>query len=293
MANSDQWWSNETIAVVTGGNRGIGLEIVRQLAEKGVTTVLTSRNIEQGHLAVEQLKAKGLHNVAFHRLDVTDSRSAQELAAWIKQKYGGLDILINNAGIVSYFHDDKKQGAVDVIETNYYGVKKVIESLLLVIKPSKFGGRIINVSSRLGLLKDFRSEELKAMISNEMLSESVIDSFLKNFLADVSNGQITSKGWPTIDLEGRGPEAYSDYCVSKIALNAYTRVLAHEFLSRAYGEKVYVNVVCPGYTQTDMTLGMGNNTVEEGADTVVWLALLPPSELPSGKFLAERTEVSF
>ncbi|KAJ7518647.1 hypothetical protein O6H91_20G002100 [Diphasiastrum complanatum] len=126
-----------------------------------------------------------------------------------------------------------------------------------------------------------------------MLSKSVIDSFMNNFLVDATNGQIRNKGWPTIDFEGRGLEAYSDYCVSKIALNAYTRVLARELLSREDGQKVYANAMTPGYTKTDMSLGMGNDIVEEGADTAVWLALLTPLELPFGKFLAERAEIPF
>ncbi|KAJ7519556.1 hypothetical protein O6H91_20G044200 [Diphasiastrum complanatum] len=291
MMTNNQWWSNETIAVVTGGNKGIGLEIVSQLAKNGVTTILTARNVDRGQLAVDQLRAKGLPNVAFHQLDVTDSKSIENLAVWIKQQHGGLDILINNAGIISYFHKDKKQGAMDVVATNYYGVKKVTKSLLPLIRPSEAFGRIINVSSRTGQLQVLRSQELKEVVSAEMLIESVIDSFVENFLADVSTGQIISKGWPII--EGRGPEAYSDYSVSKIALNAYTRVLAGELMSRADGPKISVNAICPGYTNTDMSLGLGKKTVGEGADTAVWLALLPPSELPCGKFLAERAEVPF
>ncbi|KAK7390005.1 hypothetical protein VNO78_25302 [Psophocarpus tetragonolobus] len=87
-------------AVVTGANKGIGLEIVRQLASAGIKVVLTSRNQQRGLQALETLKASGLsHLVLFHQLDVADATSVTSLAGFIKSKFGKLDILINNAGI--------------------------------------------------------------------------------------------------------------------------------------------------------------------------------------------------
>ncbi|KAJ7529859.1 hypothetical protein O6H91_15G069200 [Diphasiastrum complanatum] len=290
MANNDKrstWWSKDTVAVVTGANKGIGLEIVRQLAQNGVTTILTARNEGRGQSAVSLLKAEGLQNVDFHQLEVTDLKSVEDFVAWLKQQYSGLDILINNAGIHSYGYTDKKQGAREVIGTNYYGVKNVTKELLPLIRT---GGRIVNVSSKLGQLETLNNKELKDTISTEEhLSENLIDLFVNQFLEAVNKGEISKQGWPTCEL-GVGPEAFSDYSVSKIGLNAYTKLLASQLSSR-----LYVNSFCPGYTQTDMTGGLGDKTVKEGADTGVWLALLPPSshDLPSGKFFYERVQIPF
>lgn len=88
-----RWWSSETIAVVTGANRGIGFEIAHQLALHGVTVVLTSRETAVGEEAVKVLQEGGL-NVAFHQLDIVDPASIQAFCDWIKETYGGLDILV-------------------------------------------------------------------------------------------------------------------------------------------------------------------------------------------------------
>ncbi|XP_059075468.1 short-chain dehydrogenase/reductase 2b-like [Cryptomeria japonica] len=89
-----KWWSEET-----GANRGIGLEIVRQLACKGMTVVLTCRNEKNGLAAMKDLGEAGLDNVHFHILDVQSSQSVSDLAQWLKTMFGGLDILINNAAV--------------------------------------------------------------------------------------------------------------------------------------------------------------------------------------------------
>ncbi|GFP82707.1 (+)-neomenthol dehydrogenase, partial [Phtheirospermum japonicum] len=87
-------------AVVTGANKGIGLEICRQLASQGVSVVLTARNEKRGLEAIEKLKKSGLSDyVMFHQLDVTDFSSVDSLAGFIKSKIGKLDILVNNAGV--------------------------------------------------------------------------------------------------------------------------------------------------------------------------------------------------
>jgi carbonyl reductase 1 len=90
-----KWWSKETVAVVTGANKGIGFEIVRQLAKQGITVVLTARDTNRGERAVESLKCEGLDdNVNFHSLDVRSEQSALALAEWLRDTYGGIDILV-------------------------------------------------------------------------------------------------------------------------------------------------------------------------------------------------------
>jgi len=93
--------------VVTGGNKGIGLEVCRQLAGAGVTVVLTARDEARDAAAVEKLRELGLPDVLFHQLDITDAPSIARLADFLETRFGKLDILVNNAalGAVEYVHD--------------------------------------------------------------------------------------------------------------------------------------------------------------------------------------------
>ena len=91
--------SQQPIALVTGANRGIGLEVVRQLAQQGMTVVLGSRDLEKGQAAAATLVAEGLA-VLPQALDVTSSQSIEHLATWMEQELGYLNVLVNNAGIL-------------------------------------------------------------------------------------------------------------------------------------------------------------------------------------------------
>lgn len=93
---ASRWWSQDTLAVVTGGNKGIGYDIVKQLAQHGITTVLTSRDVTRGENATKQLREDGLP-VVYHQLDVTSAESARTLASWLKQHHGGVDILVGSS----------------------------------------------------------------------------------------------------------------------------------------------------------------------------------------------------
>lgn len=88
-----RWWSSETIAVVTGANRGIGFEIAHQLAMHGLTVILTSRETGVGEEAAKVLQEGGL-NVVVHQLDVVDHDSIKTFTDWVQENYGGVDILV-------------------------------------------------------------------------------------------------------------------------------------------------------------------------------------------------------
>ncbi|KAJ1387756.1 Short-chain dehydrogenase/reductase SDR [Sesbania bispinosa] len=287
-ADHQRWWSKETIAVVTGGNRGIGFEICRQLADHGVTVILTSRDDSVGVESAKVLQEGGL-DVACHQLDVLDSESINQFAQWLQENYGGLDILVNNAGVNFNFgsHNNSVENARLVIDTNYYGTKHMIEAMIPLMKSSAAGARIVNVSSRLGRLNGKRNrlenEALREQLSDvESLSEELIDEIVTTFLQQVEDGTWTSGGWP---------QTFTDYSVSKLAVNAYTRFLAGKLSERPEG-KIYINCYCPGWVKTALTGYAGSVTVEEGADTGVWLSLLPDQAI-TGKFFAERRELNF
>ncbi|KAJ8752604.1 hypothetical protein K2173_005493 [Erythroxylum novogranatense] len=287
-SDHQRWWSSETVAVVTGANRGIGFEIVRQLAGHGLTVILTSRETSAGLEASKVLQESGL-SVAFHQLDVLESSSIKEFAEWVKQNYGGIDILVNNAGVnYNLGSDNSVEHAKMVIDTNYYGTKNVTKAMIPLIRPSAAGSRIVNLSSRLGRLNGKRNriedEALRQQLSDtETISEEIIDKMVSTFLGQVEDGTWTSGGWP---------QTQTDYSISKLAVNAYTRVLAKVLSDRPEGQKIYVNCYCPGKVKTAMTAWAGNISAEGGADTGVWLALLPDQAI-TGKFFAERREINF
>ena len=223
------------IALVTGANRGIGLEVVRQLARRGFTALLGARDAEKGKWAAAPLEGEGLKVIPV-QLDVTAEASIETLRRWTEERFGRLDVLVNNAGVLY----DSWQRAVgadlklvrEAFETNTLGPWRVTQAFLPLLRRSG-GGRIVNVSSESGSLAGM----------------------------------------------GGGTPAYG---VSKVALNALTRMLADELR----GERILVNSVCPGWVATEMGGRDAPRSVEEGAAGVVWAATLPDSG-PTGGFFRD------
>ncbi|KAL0464759.1 UNVERIFIED_CONTAM: (+)-neomenthol dehydrogenase [Sesamum latifolium] len=286
-------------AVVSGANKGIGFEICRQLASHGITVVLTARDENKGLQALNQLKGSALSDhVIFHQLDVTDLGSIASLAEFIKSQFGKLDILVNNAGITgAIFHVEKieavrpfiqeanvnwddlvtqtYEAAAEGLQTNYYGAKRLSEALLPLLRLSD-SPRIVNVSSASGKLKYITNEWAKmVLIDAENLGEESLDQVLNEFLKNFKEGNLYVEGQPGV---------LAAYTISKAAMNAYTRILAKKYPG------FRINSVCPGYVKTDMNCNTGILAVEEGAESVVRLALLPVDG-PSGLFFV-RNEVS-
>ncbi|KAF8393785.1 hypothetical protein HHK36_019983 [Tetracentron sinense] len=270
-SSSTRWWSNSTVAIVTGANKGIGFALVKRLAELGLTVILTCRDVSRGHKAVQSLRAQGFH-VDFFLLDVSDPASINTFASWFREKFGALDILVNNAAVS--FNDIGKNSvehAETVMKTNFYGSKLLTETLLPLFCRSVSKGRILNISSRLGLLNVSNSTVREILEDEEGLSEARIEEIVSWFLEDVKRGVWEEKGWPKL---------WTDYSVSKLALNAYSRLLANRY----EGCGLSVNCFCPGFTQTAMTRGKGVHTAEAAAEIGAKLVLLPPGNLPTGKF---------
>ncbi|KAF3631460.1 putative transcription repressor MYB4-like [Capsicum annuum] len=147
-----RWWSKETVAIVTGANKGIGFAIVKRMAELGLTVILTARNNARGMEAVESLNKLGLH-VYYHQLDVSDASSIKAFNSWFANNFSALDILVNNAAVsFNDIHENSVEHAEAVICTNFYGPKRLIEELWPTFRCSSTLTRILNISSRLGLL---------------------------------------------------------------------------------------------------------------------------------------------
>ena len=145
--------TEKKVAFITGGNRGIGFETARQLAQTGVEVVIGSRNPEQGKEAAEKLQAEGL-DVEAIRFDITKSADYKEAYDYFNKKYGKLDILINNAGVWKEGAPGSPNNASTVtqatlhetFDTNFFGTIELTQTLLPLIKKSP-EGRIVNLSS--------------------------------------------------------------------------------------------------------------------------------------------------
>ncbi|CAL9000537.1 unnamed protein product [Prunus brigantina] len=302
---SNEGYGAERYAVVSGANKGIGYEVVRQLAAcQGVVVVLTARDEKRGRDAMSQLHHLGFSNVLFHQLDVLDPFSIQSLANFIDNRFGRLDILVNNAGASGAVVDEEAlkslnidpttwlsgkavnkiqcaikftyEKAEECLNTNYYGAKRLTEALLPLLQLSPQGGRIVNVSSLRSELKRIPSEEIRNELGDvETLTEEKVDALLTKFLVDFKQNALEANGW-TLMLPA--------YSISKATLNAYTRILAKKY------PKMYINCVHPGFVNTDINWHTGTMTLEEGAAGPVKLALLPNGG-PTGCYF-DQTEVA-
>ncbi|XP_054784007.1 (+)-neomenthol dehydrogenase-like [Prosopis cineraria] len=290
-------------AVVTGGNKGIGFGICKQLASEGITVVLTARDPKKGLEAVEKLGSDiGVSGqVIFHQLDVADPTSVSSLANFIRINLGKLDILINNAGVPGAQIDkdaleasmpalaegaaidfskvltETYELAEECIRTNYYGPKEMCKALIPLLEVSD-SPKIVNVCSTYGKLQYMPSGWPKGVLSDaESLTEEKLEEVVSQFLPDFKEGTLEAKGWPA------GSSAYT---VSKAALNAYTRILAKKYRSFC------INSVCPGHVKTEFSQHTGPLTADEGAESAVRLALLPNGS-HSGLFFSRSDVTSF
>lgn len=141
------------IALITGANKGIGLEIARQLGTQGITVLIGARDEKRGSEAAEKLQAENIDAHAV-QLDVMNQESIDAAAKYIENQFGKLDILVNNAGI---FIDNAPPSQLDMeilrrtYETNFFGVFAVTKAMLPLLRKAQ-AGRIVNISSGLGSL---------------------------------------------------------------------------------------------------------------------------------------------
>ncbi|XP_013789139.1 carbonyl reductase [NADPH] 1-like [Limulus polyphemus] len=267
------------VAVVTGGNKGIGYAVVKELCQKfNGDVILAARDEARGKDAVEQLKALNL-NPVYHQLDIDDTSSISQLKDFLHKEYGGLDILVNNAAIaykMASTTPDAEQ-AENSINTNFFGTLNVCKALFPILRPH---ARVVNVSSSAGRLSNIPNKELqkKFLVSN--LTEEELCGLMKEFVSDAKAGLKREKGW-----------AHTNYMMSKIGVSALTFLQQREF-DKDSREDLVVNAVHPGYVNTDMTSGKGVRTIEEGAEPIVYAALLPPNiKSPKGEYIWEDSKV--
>lgn len=201
----------KNIALVTGGNKGIGFEIGRQLGKLGFSVVLAARDKSRVNAAVLILKNEGL-DVEGVELEVSIPATARAAAQWLDTKYGRLDVLINNAGVGLEFATGTKPTQLDLetlratYETNFFGVFTVIKSMLPLLRKSA-SARIINQSSTLGslgVLSDPQSPyygvNLLAYNSSKTALNMLTLSFAKELSSEGISVNSTCPGWVKTDM---------------------------------------------------------------------------------------------
>jgi NAD(P)-dependent dehydrogenase (short-subunit alcohol dehydrogenase family) len=234
----------QPVALVTGANRGIGREVARQLADRDLTVVLGSRDLDSGQAAADALTRQGARASSVP-LDVTSPEGPFAAVRLIEDRHGRLDVLVNNAGriveagAVVTTADDLRA----VFETNVFGAVEMIRATLPLLRSSP-AARIVNVSSTTASLT------------------------------------LTAGG---TDFGGDAAQRLA-YSTSKTALNMLTVQYDRAFRVDPALRHIKINAATLGYTATDMNQNRGHRTVEEGARIVVELALLPDGGPSGGFF---------
>jgi len=242
--------TQKKVALISGANRGIGFETARQLGQKGVLVLLGARELKAAQAAAATLTAEGIEALPL-AFDVNSEADRKAAASFIAEKFGALDILINNAGVGGeggilnpHTSNTTDQEFQNVFRTNVLSVVAVTRELLPLLKKSE-AGRIVNVSSILG--------------------------------------SLTLQAAPNSPIAPMKAFAYN---ASKTAVNAFTIHLAAELKD----SNIKVNSAHPGWVKTDLGTQHAQLEVSEGAKTSVDLALLGPDG-PTGKFIHAGSEL--
>ncbi|HEX8499408.1 MAG TPA: SDR family oxidoreductase [Pyrinomonadaceae bacterium] len=196
----------DRVALVTGAYRGIGLEVVRQLARRGFTVVLTARDGRKAEAAAEGLKGEGLKVVPF-RLDVTDGESVGEAARFVGERFGRLDVLVNNAAIL-YDSWQRAEGADlatvrEAFETNTLGPWRACLAFLPLLRKSRHG-RVVNVSSESGSLASMQGGTPAYSVS-----KAALNALTRTLAGELRGSRVlvnsVCPGW--VATEMGGPDA--------------------------------------------------------------------------------------
>ena len=185
---------------------------------QGGDVYLTARSSERGMAAVAELMKEGC-TVHFHQLDIDDTPSIERIRDFMKEKYGGIDVLVNNAAVA--FHSDTTEPmgvqAEVTCKTNYWSTKSACEILFPILRP---GARVVNVSSSAGKVANMKDSPIKEKLisSGSTLTVKELDEIMRQFVESAKDGTYAEKGFKS-----------TTYGMSKVGLSALTRIQQQEF----------------------------------------------------------------
>lgn len=210
-----------------------------------------------------KLEEDGFHPL-FHQLDVADQSSVDKFKQHIQTAHGGLDLLINNAGIM--FPRDSTEPpfaelAEKTVAVNYFGTLRVCEALFPLLRNN---AKVVNVSSSAGHLYRIPSAAVRAKFSNPTLTVPELNKLMDQFVKDAKENKAEQEGW--------GTPSHCAYVVSKVGLSALTFIQQRLFDKEAPSRNISVNASHPGLVKTDMNPN-GVLTPEQGAKSTLYLAL--------------------
>lgn len=266
------------IILVTGGNRGIGLEICKQLDRLGHKVILGSRDFEKGLEAAKALSKQ----VIVKQLDVADENSIQRLFDFVRAEFGRLDVLVNNAGVITTSTGNKKsilRSAKGILEKNVPGVRKITGKIVPALQNA-------GLISKHGNVTDTMLDEVKFVMETNLYGAWRMSQVFLPLLDKSENGRIINISSGMGELKSLSGD-YAAYRMSKSSLNVLTIMFSRELA----GKGISVNAMCPGWVKTDMGGPNATREVFQGADTAVWLATEP--RIPTGKFFRDRAEINW
>lgn len=197
--------TEQRIAIVTGANRGIGLEVVHQLAQRGMTVILGSRDLEKGETAAKKLVGEGLR-VLPRQLNVVEPDSIAQLVIEVEQAFGRLDVLVNNAGILYDTWQQPSTANLDTVQeaiaTNTLGPWRMCKAFVPLMRQSQ-QGRIVNVSSGAGSLSTMGSSTPAYSVS-----KAALNALTRTLAAELKSSGIlvnaVCPGWVATEMGGAG-----------------------------------------------------------------------------------------
>jgi NAD(P)-dependent dehydrogenase (short-subunit alcohol dehydrogenase family) len=208
--------STDKVALITGANKGIGLETARQIAQKNITVLVGARDLRKGEEAAAELRKEGLKARALE-IDVSKSESIRKAAAQVEKDFGKLDILVNNAGVMLDDHD--KQVSEQSLETwrktfdtNLFGLIETTQAFLPLLRKSD-AGRIVNLSSILGSIT-LHAKPGSPIYDNKVaaynVSKSAVNAYTVQLAYELKDTKVkvnaAHPGWVKTDMGGEGAQ---------------------------------------------------------------------------------------
>ncbi|MCK9205071.1 MAG: SDR family oxidoreductase [Bacteroidales bacterium] len=266
------------IILVTGGNRGIGLEICRQLSDLGHTVIMGSRDLENGEKAALLINKK----IIVGQLDVTNDASVGSMVGLVEGRFGKLDVLINNAGLGATHSGQGNilsSGAKRAVDHHFPVAAKMIRKWMPSLRKA---GIVASVKSA----GDVSFGEVKVIMETNFYGPWRMIRSCIPLLRKSDDGRIINMSSGMGGLNSLTGE-YPAYSLSKSSLNALTIMFSNELKETG----IKVNAMCPGWVRTDMGGPNAPRTVNEGADTAIWLAT--EKEITTGKFFRDRKVINW